>query len=155
MHFYKSQTMSLARTVTHMSFSVSESVLIYLPCVWVAPPTCRSWISVKVITLTRQQRLMAPRAAASPDTGAAALLQKSKSTMYHWVRGRRRGRRLLRPPSWVFAEIFGRQGMTHQLIWEPHRPFPDSLYVFSQGKAWHWQKYRWQLEETECERVGG
>lgn len=43
------------------------------------PPTCRSWISVKVITLTTQQRLMAPRVAASPATGAADFYRRTRA----------------------------------------------------------------------------
>lgn len=43
----------------HGSVPPSPPPTIPRPVVAVTPPTCRSWISVKVITLTTQQRLMA------------------------------------------------------------------------------------------------
>lgn len=69
---------------------------------------------------------------------------------------RRRGRRreVLQPPSWALQKYQkGKEGMTHQLIWDPHGPFPLCVLVrvcvFGQGKAWQRQKYRWQLGGLE------
>lgn len=93
------------------------------PVVAVTPPTCRSWISVKVITLTTQQRLMALQSDSVSRRRSCRFSTEeqelSRLQLYVSPRqGRRRGRRrdVLQPPSWAFAEISEKEGMTHQLI---------------------------------------
>lgn len=95
----------------------------------------------------------------SPTTGAANSYRITRTvtataaplTVAARDRGKRRGRRreVLQALSWTLQKYQkGKEGMTHQLIWDPHGPFPLSVFVrvcvFGQGKAWQRQKYRWQ-----------
>lgn len=109
-------------------------------------PTCRSWISVKVITLTTQQRLMAPRVAASPATGAANSHRRTWTvTAYSCVSPRQEREEeeeeeerccSLLPE---LLQKYRKGRMTHQLIWELHGPFPVCalvrVCVFGQEKG--------------------
>ena len=84
-----------------------------------------------VITLTTQQRLMAPRVAASPTIGAAKLLTEEHELSRLQLRKTKRG---AAASLLSFRRNIGKEGMSHQLIWEPHGPLPVCVYVFGQEK---------------------
>lgn len=91
-----------------------------LACSWVAPPTCRSWISVKVITLTTQQRLMAPRSDVSHHRSCKFLQNNKNCHSYSCAshrssqrQGEEKKRKKKRGPAasfLSFAEISERKG---------------------------------------------
>lgn len=113
-----------------------------------------------VITLTTQQRLMAPQSDSVSHHRSCKFLKSrnchSYSSVSHRDSRRRRGRRteVLQPPSWAFAEISERKAWHISLFGNRTGHIlcvcVRACLCFGQGKAWRRQKYRWQLGGLVC-----